>query len=623
MATPTTLTGERGRWLWPLVAILLLGAALRLSGVASRPVWTDEGWQIWAARDHRPAVILDKLAHDRHPPLYTLALSAWWTLAGPSHLALRFPSIAAGLLSVAVTYRLGADWLGRRAATYGSLLLAALPLAVYYTSEVRVYGWLLFGVALSWLFFLRFLRAPGVRYGALYALSAAFVVYTLYLGALALAVQAAVGLLLWRGSRRQKAGLVASWLGALVLFAPWLGVMVTQQVNYLRAGIGGFPGSIETTATNLLPVGRLLFSEQVALLGGAAALALGTRRTDLRTLRGTAWAAIALGGAGLALGMLVANLWFGVLAARTLAYLTPLLMLTAGTGLAALGPRAAAILALSWLAVTLAGPVEIQPRLPGGQAAAIVAQGYSPGDVIVLETGWDDNAFLYEVERALPDDVPRVIRTLPWVDHTRAPQPPFFGRLEATLRAARRVWVIQWLQPAQLIPALDAGTLGYRRVQTDEVPVGSRYAALYPDAPVIQVALFERPEPAAHPLTFGAALALHDVVLPPYAAAGGRLHVDLWWSAQAALDRDYSVGVYLMPPGADTVLAQDDAAPGRAPTSAWAPGALTFDRHTLALPGDLAPGTYRVAVSVYWYGDPQPLLIDGAAFAAVGTVAVR
>lgn len=613
----------RVRALAPLVLILLLAAALRLSGAASRPVWTDEGWTAWAARDHRPSVILDKLANDRHPPLYTLALSGWWSLAGPSHLALRFPAIAAGVLSVAVTYRIGEDWLGRRAARYAALLLAALPLAVYYTAEIRTYGWLLLSVALMALFFLRFLRAPGLRYGALYALSVAFMLYTLYLGALALAVQGAVGLLLWRGSPRQKAGLVASWLGALALFAPWLVVMLGQQAEYLSEGIGGFPGSIETTFDNLLPVARYLFSEQVALVGGAYAIALVMWHAPGRTLRGTAWRYILLGGAGLALFMLVANVWFGVLAARTLSFLTPLIALGAGAGLALLDRRAGAILALAWLALTVADPGVIQPRLPGDRAAAVVADSYSPGDVIVLETGWDDNAFLYEIERAVPDDAPRVIRTLPWVDHTLPTHQPPMPQLEGTLRRARRVWVVQWLQPGQVLAALDEGALGYRRVQTVEVPLGADYAALYPEHPAIEIALFERPEPAGDPLLFGDALALHDAILPPEALPGGRLQVDLWWAAQAPLDRDYSVGVYLLAPGEDTVIAQHDAAPGRAPTSAWAPGEWTFDRHTLALPEDLPPGDYRVAVSVYWYGDLEPLAVEGAPRAVIGTVPVR
>lgn len=608
--------------MWVLL-ILLLAAALRVSGAGQRAVWTDEGWTAWAARDHRPAVILDRLAHDRHPPLYYLTLSAWWTLAGPSHLALRLPSIAAGLLSVALTYRIGADWLGRRAALYSALLLAALPLAVYYTTEIRTYGWLLLGTALTSFFFLRTLHRPGARYAALYALSAAFMLYTIYLGVLILAVQGAVGLLLWRGSLRQKGVLIAAWLGALALFAPWLAVIVTVQARDLSAGIGGFPGSIETSLDTLLPVVRLAFGDQVALVGGAYLLAAVRRWRIPRALPDVAWAYVVLGGAGVLVGMVVANLWFGVLAARTLAFLTPLLMLGAGLGLSLLDRRAGVILALAWLAVTVADPATIQPRLASDRAAAALAQGYSPGDVIVLETGWDDNAFLYEIERALPGRDPRVIRTLPWVDHRLAAQESPLDHLDGTLEQARRTWVVQWLQPGQVLAALDGGAFGYRRVQTIEVPVGAEYAALYPDHPVIRVALFARADPAVRPQVFGDALVLRDALLPPYGVAGARLHVDLWWVARGPLERDYSVGVYLMPPEADTVLVQDDAPPGDAPTSAWDAGALVFDRHTLQLPDDLAPGMYRVAVSVYWFGDGQPLPVEGAPFAVIGTVVVR
>ena len=38
---------------------------------------------------------------------------------------------------------------------------------------------------------------------------------------------------------------------------------------------------------------------------------------------------------------------------------------------------------------------------------------------------------------------------------------------------------------------------------------------------------------------------------------------------------------------------------------------------------DLPPGDYRVAVSVYWYGDLEPLGVEGAPRAVIGTVPVR
>jgi hypothetical protein len=216
-----------------------------------------------------------------------------------------------------------------------------------------------------------------------------------------------------------------------------------------------------------------------------------------------------------------------------------------------------------------------------------------------------------------------VIRTLPWVDHRLAAQESPLDHLDGTLEQARRTWVVQWLQPGQVLAALDEGMFGYRRVQTVDVPLGADYAALYPEHPTVEVALFERPQFAADPLLFGEVLALHDAILPPEVPPGGRLHVDLWWAARAPLSRDYSVGVYLLPMDADTVLAQDDAAPGGSATTTWAAGVAMFDRHTLLLPDDLPPGEYRVALTVYWYGDMQPLAVEGGPRAVIGTVAVR
>ena len=153
--------------------------------------------------------------------------------------------------------------------------------------------------------------------------------------------------------------------------------------------------------------------------------------------------------------------------------------------------------------------------------------------------------------------------------------------------------------------------------------MGEQYADLYPDFPNVRIVLFERPESADSPLSYGGVLALQDAVMADHLAAGDKLHVDLWWSALEAPTLDYSVGVYLMAPDEDRVITQHDGPPGHAPTSQWTPGEPVFDRHTLTIPGDLAPGVYRVAVGVYWFGDQQPLEVNGAAFAVVGQVEVN
>ncbi|MBN1678889.1 MAG: glycosyltransferase family 39 protein [Anaerolineae bacterium] len=606
--------------LLPVVIILLLAAAARFDGVAERPVWTDEGWSAWAARDHDINVIWDKLAQDRHPPLYFMTLSAWWTLAGPSRLALRFLSIAGGLLTVAVAYRIGADWLGRRAARFGALLLAVLDIAVYYSQEIRHYGWLVLSVSLMSLFFLRYLRRPRAWTLVAYSLSITGMLYNLYLGLLVLGVQGVVGLLLWRGSRRDKAGLIAAWAGALVLYGPWLSVILSEQWRDFGPGIGGFPNSYDSTAGSLKTLSELLFGSQLALTLGLYAIGVWTI-TQQRDRWSTTWTArvyLVLGGGGLYLFMFAVNPWYGVLSARTLAFLTPLLMVVCGYGLSQLNRRVAGLFAALLVLFMLADTQTIQPHLDSHKAAAALAEQFAPGDLVVLETGWDDNAFLYELTLALPADHPAIIRTLPWIgEPTKAV--PVVPQVQADITAHRRVWVVNWLQPSQVIPWLAEENKDYVTVMALETPVGAQYDDLYPYNKVVQAVLFERPNLDAPPLVYGDVLALRDSLLPETVKAGERLHVDLWWSAAETPALDYSVGVFLMDQDG-VVKAEHNGPPGDTSTTLWVVDDVVFDRHTLHVPHDLAPGQYQVAVNVYWYGDLEPLAVNGQDYAVAGLV---
>ncbi len=199
-----SLSPSRTHLVW--VLLLLLAMGVRVFGAADRPVWTDEGWSVWAASEPRWSTIIEKVRDDHHPPLYFAALSIWRSLAGDARLALRFLAIAAGVLTVAVVYRVGADWFDRRTGLYAALLYAVLPIAIYYAQEIRHYSWLMLAISLMMLFFLRYLRHPRPAWLILYLLSVAFMLGTLYVGVLALAVQALVGLLFWRGTWRAKAG---------------------------------------------------------------------------------------------------------------------------------------------------------------------------------------------------------------------------------------------------------------------------------------------------------------------------------------------------------------------------------------------------------------------------------
>jgi hypothetical protein len=605
-----------------LTLILLLAAAARLHGIADRTVWTDEGWSAWAASDHQWDAVVDKLAHDNHPPLYFLALSGWWTQVGDSRLALRYLEILTGIFTTAVVYRIGADWFTEWAGRYAALLFAVLGIAVYYTQEIRHYGWVMLAVSLMTLFLLRYLRRPRALWLILYMFSVALMLYTHYIGILMIAAQGAITLVFWHGSWRAKGALILAWVGAVLVGFPWASDLISHTRRIAGEGaIKGVPGTYTTTWPNLVTLVGLLLGGQIALMLGLYGIGLIQIVRDYRwkSMQGLAQGFIVLTGSGLFVAMSITNLREGTLSARTLVYLTPLLMLVCGYGLSRLPHPADYALAFTAVIAMLSVQQIIQPRLDYDHVAQTVAAAYTPGDPVILEAGWDDNAFKYELSLALPVDDDLIIRTLPWVDHTHPERNrPVVPEILPLLETQRRFWVVQWLQPDVVISYFEQNETGFIPVWSQDISTGEQYHDTYPAFPTVRAVLFERPTITDTPTAFGDVLGLHDAVLPDQLSGEQRLHVDLWWTALNAPTLDYSVGVYVMPLNEDRVIVQSDQAPGTLPTSQWAPGDLIFDRHTLSLPDDLPSGTYRIAVKVYWFGDNQPLSVNNNPYQIVG-----
>ena len=617
----TTATSRAWTLLW-VTLILLVAAGSRMTGIANRPVWTDEGFMAWISTDVDLDETLDEVEFwDRHSPLYVYVLAGWRQVAGDSRLALRFWAVMSGIIATALVYRIGADHIGVRAGQYAALLFAVLQITVDYGQEMRAYGWLVMVVCSMAFFFLRYLRHPRPRWLIGFTLSIALMLYTVYLGVLLLAVMGLITLL-WRGAWRHRFALLGAVAAGVVLFTPWLIVMLRQS-DRMKSGIEGAPGTYATTWDNLLVLSEFVLGEQLALMAGLWLLgAWALVRPGTRSRRRLVGLFLILAGMGLYCLMLVVNLGMAVVAARTLVFITPFLMLVCGVGLARVASPAREVLLGTLLGLSLVTSPMIQAHMAYDDVAITLAAMASPGDLVILETGWDDNPFYYELGFELPAGI-EIIRTLPWVDPGTIM--PVVPQVEGTVLAHDRVWVVQWLQASQVMPWLDTGETGYHRVLEQAVGVGEEYAerfAAYPQT--VQLVLYERPGTEGEARLFGEQLALQTAVSAEQVAPGDLLHVDLWWQrAEAPLERDYSVGVYLMPLDEDLILAQHDGPPGEFPTSQWETDVLYFDRHTLAVPADLPPGDYRVAVRVYWFGDGVPLAVEGGDLADVAVVTVR
>ena len=78
-----------------------------------------------------------------HGPLYFTFMRSWTRLAGESDLALRWPSLLAGVVAVPLLFVLGRRLVGPRAGWIAALLATTSPFLVSYGQEARMYALLL------------------------------------------------------------------------------------------------------------------------------------------------------------------------------------------------------------------------------------------------------------------------------------------------------------------------------------------------------------------------------------------------------------------------------------------------------------------------------------------------
>jgi 4-amino-4-deoxy-L-arabinose transferase-like glycosyltransferase len=245
--------------IWSVGCILLIAFFLRLHNLAGDSLWEDE---IFTAT--QSVLPLDELlrwtAGDIHPPGYYVLvgrLANWLGWADLPRSALsdwlwRFPSVFIGILAVALTYRLGADILGRRVGFSAALLLAASPIAVQYSQEARMHGLFLLGVAAStWTLARALARPTAWRWWLGYGLATGISLYTVYLAFVVLAAQAGwmlihrilrAGPQVFHATARisnDRLQVIIKWCAAVVLafvlYLPWWPTLLDIAIRRLAS----------------------------------------------------------------------------------------------------------------------------------------------------------------------------------------------------------------------------------------------------------------------------------------------------------------------------------------------------------------------------------------------------
>ena len=215
-----------------LLVILLLGSGLRLYHLGYRSFWIDEAVVYHVSRGS-PAEVIEQAAtiYDA-PPLSPLLLNVAST-GDDSEFSLRLISAFAGILSIAVAFRLFSAFLPPPYCYLWTLLVAIAPMHIFHAQDVREYTLVFLLACLSYWLFWRFLHGAGTRTLMLLGVVLVVCIFTQYglgLMILALNIIAGIELLAGRLSRVQLKGWVTVQIGLLVAVGVVYVATLSEQI---------------------------------------------------------------------------------------------------------------------------------------------------------------------------------------------------------------------------------------------------------------------------------------------------------------------------------------------------------------------------------------------------------
>ncbi|MGD1056766.1 MAG: glycosyltransferase family 39 protein [Solirubrobacteraceae bacterium] len=366
---------------WPLAAITIFAAALRLSTLDLQSFWYDEAFTpIHVLHPSLWATLRSVVHTENTPPLWYVIEWADSRLLGTGEIALRLPSALAGIATVPVAWAIARELSSRRAAIVCAVLVAVNPLFVWYSQEARAYALFVVMAALAILCFLRALREPTSKRMAVFALTGALALLTHYF-AVFLLIPMVLLLLRDRATRRVALPAVAVLLIVGLALLPLIstqGGHGTQWIGHwpLRERLEAIPQYFLTGYSGL-PLGRGI--ELLVALPILAALALGFYRmqavrerpdpdqSDVR-VHGVL-ITLVIAACGVIIPIVLVGFGADYLAPRNLvAAMIPVTVVIAvvsvwpGTGRA--GIALAALITIAFLAISL--DVDASPRLQRG-----------------------------------------------------------------------------------------------------------------------------------------------------------------------------------------------------------------------------------------------------------------
>ena len=588
------------------LALILIAYGLRIYHLEYQSLASDEGISI--LRSAQPFAQMLQNMPVEHAPGYFGLLHFWMLTTGQSDYAIRYLSLMAGVFAVPLMLRMAMDFGSRRAGLIAAALLATNAFQIWYSQEARMYSWLLVSGALStWcLWMLITMPRPAVWLG--YVASTTASIYIHHFGFLIPVVHIVVAGV-WLATRRNTRTFiywVAAGVTVFLLYLPWM----THSLGVF--GFGGWRPPLDpnevpwmllqayTVGETMpepwsvwMPVVYLLF----IILG---AVAWYWRRKDA----GAFLTIIAAASVLLTWLLVIRQPDFHV--RYTIFVSAPLFLLTAG-GITSLDPTwwlrtrsgeqtdapaisivqvipwavVAILVSINAIAVNRLYHDETVQRPDFRAAAHHIQQNLEAGDVVLVDGPNPELVFNHYYSGSAPVFDLRPLQGLPDEEVAAA--------LEEITHDADRVWELLYFKPPGPVQVWLA-THGWAAAPSFHNNIRTQLVGLD------RVEMDE----TQHNLFFGDAL---ELISSEYDASvhqpGDLVRISTHWHSHAQAP-EYKFSLRLHDEQGAEISAYDYVPQNWfAPTNVWFVDQPATDHYGLALPDDLAPGSYHVTLRLY------------------------
>lgn len=412
----------------------------------------DESQSLWTVH-YSWEGMLNTIARDVHVPLYFILLKLWLELTEWSVVSARSFSLLWTLLSLPLAYALGRATGSKKLAVLATVLYAISPFVHWYSSEVRMYSFVLFLATAHVYAFYSLIRG---RKKYVWPLS----IITLLLGIYAhyffwfLLIADGVAYIFYR---KQRAGLdIRFWIMtglAFASFVPWLVFVERQPVRLLSEPLLGVPSAVDVFITVFqFVIGFLDPDLNSALMSLWPALILALFFTlSRRELAPRALLYPALVFVLPIVGtVLVSYLYRPVYAARYLVVVLPGFVLLLGWLIIVLGKKVGRIVLI--LLVVIASFLSLRQSMirlmplkeDFAQASAVIIEEKQPGDILYVSAPFVTYPMEYYSDGGLQ------IKTVPHWDRFTETAIPVFSApvLAEEMNRDMAVYARAWLVTA-------------------------------------------------------------------------------------------------------------------------------------------------------------------------------